>query len=254
MGMGKIQCQIMKLLISFFLLTISFNSFGQYDSKGNDEVSRFRPGTFWYFNGLRPGKKERARKYDRLIFDVFYNDWTGELKPFNVHPTSIGFSTNLMFDVPITKGNTIAFAWGLNYTLSHIRHDNTLFTNQKDELTVYKTSPINLQSSFNYNQFSIPLELRFRNESWKHFKVHFGGKIGYLAKATEKSVLSDEWGKTVIKDSRFPDLNPLQYSAHIRIGIRNIALFGEYNFSTLFKNEKSTQLNVIRMGLSISLF
>lgn len=244
----------MKILISILLLSFSSYSFGQYDGKGKDEISRFRPGTFWFFNGLRPGKKTNSRKYDRLIFDVFYNDWTGDLKPFQVKPSSIGFSTNFMFDVPLTTGNTVAFGWGINHTFSHIRHDNTLFTNQKESWTQYTISPLKTKSSFNYNQFSIPLEIRFRNESWKHFKLHVGGKVGYVVSANEKTILKSDNGKTTIKDSHFPDLNQLQYSAHIRFGLRNIAFFGEYNFAPLFSDAQSTKLSVFRMGLSISLF
>jgi hypothetical protein len=244
----------MKTAISILFLTYSLSAFSQYDSKGEDEISRFRPGAFWFFNGLRPGKKEKVRKYDRLIFDVFYSDWTGDLKPFKVKPISIGFAANLMFDIPLTIGNTVAFGWGVNYTLSHIQHDNTFFTDMKNGWTKYTISPINLKSSFNYNQFSIPLELRFRNESWKHFKVHVGGKIGYIVNANEKSVLKDSEGKTIIKDYHFPDLNQMQYSAHIRLGLRNFALFGEYNFAPLFSSPQSTRLSVLRLGLSISLF
>ena len=244
----------MKIIISILFLSLSITAFSQYDSKGDDEISRFRPGTMWFYNGLRPSKEQKVRKYDRLIVDVLYNDWTGDLKPFQVKPSSIGFGINLLFDVPLTEGNTVAFGWGLNYTFSHIRHDNTLLTNQKDNWSQYTESPLNTVSSFNFNQFSIPLELRFRKESWKHFKIHIGGKIGYIASANEKTILKDEFGKTVIKDSHFPDLNPLQYSAHIRLGLRNYALFGEYNFAPLFSNSQSTQLNVIRLGLSFSLF
>jgi hypothetical protein len=244
----------MKTIISILLLSFSFSAFSQYDSKGVDEISRFRPGTFWFYSGLRPGKVTKFRKYDRLIFDLCYNDWTGDLKPFNAKPNSIGFGVNLMFDVPLNKKNNIAFGWGFNYTRSHIRHDQVLFTNSADNWTKYVESTMETRSSFNYNLFSIPLEIRFRNENWKHLKVHLGGKIGYLAKATEKTTLKDADGKTVIQDYHFPDLNAIQYSAHIRFGLRNFALFGEYNFAPLFSNSKSTQLNVLRLGLSISLF
>ncbi len=244
----------MKSLVLIILLFTTQIAFCQYDGKGADEASRFRPGSGWFYTGLRPAKSERPRKYDRLIFDILYNDWTGDLKPFQVKPTSIGFGTSLMFDLPLTKGNTISLGWGVNYNRTHIQHNNTFFTDLNNKSTKYSPSPVEMNSSLNYNQFAIPIEIRFRNESWKHFKVHIGGKIGYITNLNEKNVLKDETGKTKIKDYHFPDENNLQYSAHVRFGLRNFALFGEYNFAPLFSNSLSTQINVLRLGLSISLF
>lgn len=244
----------MKPILYFLLLFFSSAALGQYDSQGDNEISRFRPGAFWFFTGIRPAKMEKVRKYDRLIFDITYNDWTGDLKPFQVKPTSIGFGANLLFDVPLTKGNTISIGWGLNYHRTHLQHNNTFFTNIKDNWTQYAISPVNGKGSLNFNQFSIPLEIRFRKESWKHFKIHAGGKIGYITNIHEKNILEDGSGRTVIKDYHFPDINKLQYSAHVRFGLRNYALFGEYNFSKLFSNSASTQLNIFRFGISISLY
>ena len=102
--------------------------------------------------------------------------------------------------------------------------------------------------------FSIPIELRSRNETWKHFKVHIGGKIGYQEQFASKYVSKIDDHKRVVRDNGFYDANKLIYSAHVRIGMRNWALFASYNFNKLFSNKNSTQLNAVQMGLSISLF
>ncbi len=241
------------LFLTSCLLTIFSN--GQYDSKGPNETSRFRPGIMWHYTGINPAKLEKVHKYDRLIFDITYNDWAGDVKPFEVKPSSIGFGTNIMFDVPLKKGNTVSFGWGFNHHWTHIRHDNTFFVNLATKSTEYTVQSTPFKSSLNFHQVSIPLEMRFHKESWRHFKVHVGGKIGYLFGMNENTRLENPSGKkTVIKEYNFQDNNPLQYSAHIRLGLRNYALFGEYNFSPLFTNSKSTQVNVFRLGLSISLF
>jgi hypothetical protein len=241
-----------------FILAITFTCVGQslaqYDSKGENETSRFRPGLFWHYTGINPAKLEKVHKYDRLFFDISYNTWTGDLTPFKVKPTSIGFGTNLMFYVPLKKGNTVSLGWGFNHHWTHIRHDETFFNNLIEKSTEYSISPVESRSSLNFHQISIPLEIRFHKESWKHAKLHVGGKVGYLFGMNEKERLDNPNGKTIIQSYNFQDVNHLQYSAHIRLGIRNYALFGEYNFSKLFSNSKSTQLNVLRMGISISLF
>lgn len=243
-----------KLLIFLAVLTAS-SAFGQYDSKG-ELRSRFRAGFMWYYTGLRPAKVEKVRKYDRLIFDVVYNDWSGDKDPFGNHWASIGFNTNLMFDIPLTKGNTVSIGVGVAHQLMRIRHDQVLTKYNSPDMTVleektYQTFDKNVLMG---NSFAIPLELRFHKESWKHFKFHIGGKIGYQANMYSKFIYGSGGNRDVVKDYGFPDLNPLVYGAHIRFGLRNWGLYGSYNFSPMFTSSQSTQLHQIQFGLSISLY
>jgi hypothetical protein len=98
------------------------------------------------------------------------------------------------------------------------------------------------------------LEFRFRTKGWKHIKFHVGGKIGYQANIYSKVISEDKNGKYVAKDYSFADINRWVYSAHMRLGIRNWAIYGSYNLNTLFSNRASTQLNLLQLGISISLF
>ncbi len=244
---------------SFLLLCclLTFSLSAQYDSKGENEVSRFRPGVMWFYTGIRPAKVEKVRKYDRLIFDVTYNDWVGDREPFGNSWASIGLNTNLMFDIPLTKGNTVSLGVGISHQYINIRHNTELITDDIAGTTTY--IPVNATQSFYKsslagNSFSIPLEIRFRKESWRHFKVHIGGKFGYQANLFSKKVSNLNGYRVVNKNFGFPDKNDWIYSAHIRFGLRNWALFASYNFNTIFSNQNSSQLNLIQMGLSISLF
>lgn len=242
------------LLILFVVLTTTV--FAQYDSKG-EEVSRFRPGFMWFYTGLRPAIEEKVRRYDRLIFDVTYNDWNGDREPFQNHWASIGLNTNLMFDIPLTKGNTVSLGIGVAHELRKIRHDNHLIGDDLLKTTTFlakDTSDNFSKSVFGSNAFTLPIEIRFRKESWKHFKFHIGGKIGYQVNAYNMYVEKIDGRKTVIKQIGFPDENNLIYSAHVRLGLRNWALFGSYNFNTLFSDKESVQLNALQFGLSISLY
>jgi hypothetical protein len=245
---------VIKITILAALLVFANTLFAQFDGKGEEEKSRFRPGTGWFFTGVRPAEIEKVHKYDRLIFDIAYNDWTGDLKSYMAKPSSIGFGVNFMADKPIAKGNTISIGYGLGYQRGHIRFDQSFYTNHQVGTTQYAETAQKQHSALNFNTFYIPLELRFRNESWKHLKIHLGGKIGYLTRLHENTKLKGQFGTTIIKDYQFPDVNQLQYAAHVRLGLRNLAFFGEYSFSNLFKNPASTQISIFRVGLSISLF
>ncbi|MEJ6776309.1 MAG: hypothetical protein QNK85_03175 [Crocinitomicaceae bacterium] len=236
---------------------IGLSSFSQYDGQGGGEVSRFRPGTMWFFTGLRPAKQEKQSKYDRLIFDVTYNDWIGDEDLFQNSWASIGLNTNLMFDIPLTKGSTVAFGAGIAHQYTNIRHDNRFIINELTRSSVYEpkdSSDLFYKSIISGNSFSIPLELRFRKENWRHFKFHVGAKVGYQVNTLSKRVYKIDGQKEVYKRYGFPDENKWIYSAHVRLGIRNWALYASYNFNTLFSNSSSTKLNAVQMGLSVSLF
>lgn len=243
-----------KLLIIVCLLAVQ-NVFGQY---GGEEgvASRFRAGVMWYYTGLRPAQEGKARKYDRLIFDVVYNDWIGDQEPFKNHWASIGLNTSFIFDIPMNKKNTTSFGIGISHQLMRVRHDQIFYkydTPVKTELQEPTLQDFD-KNILMGNLFAVPVEFRFRNKDWKHFKFHIGGKIGYQANMYSKVVYGSGANRNLIKDYGFPDLNPLVYGAHFRIGIRNWALFGSYNFNKIFKHAESTALNQIQFGLSISLY
>lgn len=241
-------------LIGFALLATIGHA--QYDSKG-EVLSRFRAGMMWYYNGLKPAEGDRIRKYDRLIFDVTYNDWVGDQKLFKNHWASIGLNTNFMFDIPLTSGNKVALGIGVSHQFTSIRHNGHVVSDYTAGTTVF--APQNPSDNFKKsvlggNSFSMPLELRFRNEGWKHFKFHIGGKIGYQANLFARYVSEVNGERAINKTIGFADDAKLIYSAHVRIGFRNWALFASYNFNKLFTNASSVQLQHVQAGLSVSVF
>jgi hypothetical protein len=126
---------------------------------------------------------------------------------------------------------------------------NTFTTyQQKDSLAIFN------RSLLGGNSLTVPFELRFRTKGWKHFKFHIGGKVGYQLNLFSKESTNEINGRLVLKNHNYPDISRLIYSAHVRIGIRNWSLFASYNFNTLFLNQKSTQLNLMQFGVSLSLF
>mgnify|MGYP000029361011 CR=1 FL=1 len=249
---------MIKGILTVIVCAICTLSNAQFNSKGETR-SKFRPGLMWFYNGIRPEKStyDDVRKYDRLIIDVTYNDWDGDSGPFENHWASIGMNTNLMFDIPFTSRNTVSLGIGVAYQYVNIRHDNKLVIDDAKHTTIYTPKDkydLFDKSIFSGNSFSMPLELRFRTKNWRHFKFHIGVKIGYQVNMLSKRVLVQEGHSEHNKRYGFPDENKLLYSAHVRIGIRSWALFGSYNFNSLFSNANSTQLNLIQMGISVSLF
>jgi len=245
---------MMKFRFLIIILIFSYSAHAQYDSEGENK-SRFRPGMFWFLTGYHPAKPEIARKYDRLIFDVTYNDWTGGKKAFQNHWASMGLNTNIMFDVPLVKKDLISLGIGACYGFQTIRHNQLTSSLEGNNFTKIEQD---LTNSFKRNslighQIALPVELRFRTKGWRHVKFHIGAKIGFQAGLYTKTRFLNGESPKKLKTS-FNDPNRLVYSFHARLGIRNWALFGSYNFNKVFTNEQSTSLNLFQIGLSVSLF
>lgn len=246
-------------MIKFYLITVFFYTVFSAYSLPEDStlISRHRPGIFWYFNGLKPAKSSKIRKYDRLIFDVAFNSWKGDQAAFSNRWNSIGLTTNLLFDIPLDANNQFSIGTGISHSWFNVAFDPNFkfytYSNQTFLGNAPSTEHFNEQHLSGHS-LSIPLEIRFRTKGWKHFKVHIGGKIGYQLTIYATSVRNEENGQYIEKNYNFGDINRLIYSVHTRIGIRNWSLFANYQLNPLFAHSSSVKLNVFQLGLSLSLF
>ena len=246
-------------MIKFYLITVFFYTVFSAYSLPEDStlISRHRPGIFWYFNGLKPAKSSKIRKYDRLIFDAAFNSWTGDQAAFSNRWNSIGLTTNLLFDIPLDANNQFSIGTGISHSWFNVAFDPNFkfytYSNQTFLGNAPSTEHFNEQHLSGHS-LSIPLEIRFRTKGWKHFKVHIGGKIGYQLTIYATSVRNEENGQYIEKNYNFGDINRLIYSVHTRIGIRNWSLFANYQLNPLFAHSSSVKLNVFQLGLSLSLF
>ncbi|MBI1836178.1 MAG: hypothetical protein HYR91_02820 [Flavobacteriia bacterium] len=239
----------------FFFLSCSLNVVYGH-SESDSLISRFKPGFMWFYTGIRPATPEKVRKYDRFVIDFTHSSLNGDVNSA-VKGLSFGMNTNLLFDFPLTKGNTISFGTGICYSFFHVRHDNLFLTNSTTNTTIYQlkdTLDSFSRSVLGGNNIGIPLELRFRSKGWKHVKFHIGGKIGYQANLFNKYIIHQEKDYKKIKSFYFLDINHLTYSIHARFGIRNWSLFVSYYFSPTFANSKSVKINLLQFGVSLSVF
>lgn len=242
--------------ITLIFSCISLLCFGQYDSEG-ELKSRFRPGIMWYNTGWKPAQPEKPRKYDRLMFDITYNDWVGDRKTFRMQGPSMGMNVSWLLEFPIVKKNLVSFAVGPGYGFYNLRHDMPMVYDLTN-----KTTGFGDESDVGFfgkrklvgHQIFIPVEFRFRTKGWRHFKVHIGGKAGYQLSLFEKAKFSQNGEDIKVKNNSSPDISRLVYSAHVRVGIRNFALYGSYNFNPFYTNDGSTKLHLLQLGLTVSLF
>lgn len=244
----------MKLVKLLFCLLLASPAFSQYDGKDPELVSRYRPGILWFMTGMRPAKIGRPRKYDRLIVDLTYNDWVNDSSLFLVKPPSLGWNLNFMKDIPLNDGNGLSLGIGLSYRYQRVRYDGIMAQDTLSRASVWMLGdqPGIDKSVFGSHGFAVPLELRLRVKKWKHVKLHVGGHIGYRTQTFTKVWMDDS--KSATKNKDLYDADPFFYGVHARLGIRNWALFANYSLTKQFKSDKSTSLQPIAFGLSISLF
>lgn len=247
----KIKHKVFGLLLIFFSIS---SSHAQPHNKDSLLISRHRPGLLWYNTGWKPSKKGKLRKYDRLIVDLTYNMLL-DPKVTKTRPlASIGWNINTMWDIPLTEGNTVSLGIGLAY-----KHQKTGLTNYftPDSTNKYtqfisdSTTGLYSKVRFGNHMVSLPIELRFRQNKWSHVKFHVGGSIGYRFSTYQKYY---EENGDFRKVKNLPDINRLVYGAHLRFGLRAIALFADYYISPNFKSKESAKIQGLTFGLSISVF
>ncbi len=164
-------------------------------------------------------KNYKSDPHDRLIFELNHTGFlnlTPTIKQDNLK--SIGFNFAFMFDKPIGNSN-FSFAYGLGL-LSHNFHSNADFVYVKDSIkTGLLTTLKPFDRPYTLNRFAqkileVPLEFRFRTKTDKQFKIHLGGKIGYVV--NDFRSIKDNDGK--IRLYHIKNINKLKYDENFKIG------------------------------------
>lgn len=241
-------------LLAFIFVTNNIYSQERDTLRKQDTQTRYNPGLFWRFTGFEPRYGKEGEKYDRLIVDLNYNDWTGDRNGTKTNWYSIGYNINLFFDIPFNRKSTTSLGIGLSYSHVNLMHNGVLSMNDSLGTTTLGLPVAGMSerqmNKFVANYIELPLEFRFRTPGYKHFKFHVGFKAGVRISSFER------WkeGSDLYKEFNHPDIARFRYGATVRIGIRNWSLYGAYFFSDMFTNSASSKLNPFSLGLSISLF
>jgi hypothetical protein len=250
LGTIFIEIQLKRGFILLFLLV-----FVSVKAQNNESqlISRHRPGLFWFFDGLRPTKSTDNHKYDRLIIDLTYNDWSGDLKPFQNRWNSLGMNVNFMKDMKFKKTKWFSLGLGIGYGFSTMSSDSRFKLNKSlIEIENLEKSGLFDYASTHAHRFYIPFELRFSTNNWKRIKFSLGANIG-INSGINQSLLGRDGSKKeeISLTHSAPAFN---YGLHCRFGLRNIALFSSYQLSNFFRDSSNPKLHQIQFGLSISIF
>jgi len=224
-------------VILLFLLPFSYRAQTDNNYKGRSEFDV---------------KNYKADPRDRLIIEVNRTTWLNPPPGIKISLRSIGVNFSMMFDKPLGKSN-FSLGYGLGI-FSHNLHSNADFIYQLDSTNknpVTMLIPKNSDWVLNrYGQkiLEIPLEVRFRTKTDFIFKIHIGGKIGYVVSDFIK--IKDSDGKFKIFDIK--NIEPLRYGVHFRIGCEQLCLTACYYLNEVFKKDKGP-IGVIPYSIGLAI-
>jgi hypothetical protein len=245
----KKDIRVKKIVFLFLICPTVLFSQKEYDT---EIESTSRPGIFYYLT-WKTSNKPKARKYDRLIFDIYYSGAHSTKNITNKSAVNIGFTTNLMNEYPLNKKNTLSFGTGIGLSTTKVNLNSNLLIGQDNSIICFPSSTSDYKkNSLNGFNINVPVELRFKTKGWSHYKIHLGGRLGYQFSLREKYHFEDS--ERNYKTSLINAAEQFSYSIHTRLGIRNYSLYASYNFNPLFKHYKSPKMNWFQIGFSISVF
>jgi hypothetical protein len=248
MELGTVFIQYaMKRFLVVMLLLYFVKAQAQKDD--SQLISRHRPGLLWYFDGLRPTGVSDNRKYDRLIFDLTYNDWIGDLNPFHNRWSSIGFNTSFMNDLKFKKTKGFSLGVGVGYGFSSISSGKRFLVDKHlVELVNIEKSGIYDHASIHAHRFYIPIEFRFNTKNWNRLKFAIGCSFGINTGLNQSLIGRDgsKQGFTNLKTNS----TLLNYGLHCRFGLRNFAVFTSYQINGFFREPTNPNLHQLQFGFS----
>lgn len=96
------------------------------------------------------------------------------------------------------------------------------------------------------NYIDVPLEIRFTlnpDDPSRSLKTAIGGRIGYLYDSFSKIKYKENTETKKLKDKQDFNLNKIRYGLTGRIGFGSFSIFGYYNLSPLFEENKGLKDN-----------
>jgi hypothetical protein len=257
------------LIVLLLLTTVAF---GQNTEPAKKTKRPDIPGTFVVELGInRMTGKPNEVKYGlwgSRTTNVYYQYETRILKSkFSFHP-GIGLSlerfkflsyNHYYFSDTVRLNNpTLIFDAGGNTRFAEFAH--VLYDGDTLGQPNWSSSLNTKKSMFAMTYIDVPLELRFSTkpeDPARSFKIAIGGRIGYLLNASTKVRYKENGDIKKIQNHNDFNLTRLRYGAHMKVFIGNFALFGYYNLTPLFKENKgpaATDTQTYTVGIALHSF
>ena len=203
-----------------------------------------------------------------LMNDEFGTDFSGSTLNDD-HPyweNDIAKSSTISFNIfeyklPIFR-QYIGITTGFGYRNTNIAfrdnfqlvyNDDSVYANQIDLSSEQVEISDIKQNYLAAHYFTVPLLLEFatkeKGKKCFYFNAGVVGGLRFASSTTMKGIYDNGDKFTNVRRAKY-NLNPFLLDASFRIGYGSFGIFGSYSLSTMFKQNKTTAVHPLRVGIS----
>ena len=201
--------------------------------------------------GLFSQEKQRYFE-DQFYLGLSYNSLGGKVQDFKENKFSYSIKYGFIKDIPMSKNGKFAFGIGLG--LAHNSLNNNLKFNNSSFQFAQNLGSIKI-NRYNFTEFQIPFEIRWRNSSVNNFKfwrIYSG--LSYSRVINSKYIFEDNTSNGEM-DNLPIEKDQLGLTFNIGFNTWNISLYQSINsFFTQDINSDINDLKQFRLGFIFYIF
>ena len=196
--------------------------------------------------------QENVQKYreDQIYFSVYYNSLGDNLDNFKENKFSSSLNFGFIRDIPLSKSGKLALGIGLGLGVNSFNNNLKLSSDSSNSYNLLSSREIPQKNVFNFSEFQVPLEIRWRNSTpnnYKFWRIYAGIKYSRLLSSSYN--FENQQENYIIKN---PSINLDQIGFTLNIGYNtwNLGLYKSLN-SFFNNNVKSLprELEQFKLGL-----
>ena len=180
---------------------------------------------FVYF-GYTQENPQRYRE-DQIYFRFYYNSLGDNLNNFKENKFSTSINFGFIRDIPLSKSGNFAVGLGLGIGINTF--NNNLKLSNSNSYILLNNREIPQKNVFNFSEFQVPFEIRWRNSSidnYKFWRIYAGLKYSRLFSSSYSFENEQESYKLV----DIPiNLDQLGFTLNIGFNTWNIGLYKSMN-------------------------
>ena len=180
---------------------------------------------FVYF-GYTQENPQRYRE-DQIYLSLYYNSLGDNLNNFKENKFSTSINFGFIRDIPLSKSGNFAVGLGLGIGINTF--NNNLKLSNSNSYILLNNREIPQKNVFNFSEFQVPFEIRWRNSSidnYKFWRIYAGLKYSRLFSSSYSFENEQESYKLV----DIPvNLDQLGFTLNIGFNTWNIGLYKSMN-------------------------
>ena len=196
--------------------------------------------------------QENVQKYreDQIYFSVYYNSLGDNLDNFKENKFSSSLNFGFIRDIPLSKSGKLALGIGLGLGVNSFNNNLKLSSDSSNSYNLLSSREIPQKNVFNFSEFQVPLEIRWRNSTpnnYKFWRIYTGLKYSRLFSSSYKFENQQESYKL---NSTPINLDQLGLTLNIGFNTWNIGLYKSVN--SLFNKKIQSfpkELEQFKLGL-----